>query len=140
MNKDHNTEIVQYRFSGRRTISIEVSIEVKMALRQFERIEDKLRKEKNRHIIYSATVGDMAAVPLDEEMKDIAALIARKESNSPLNKAINNLKPLLRRRFLLHYQHELNYEQIAKIEKVDPSSIGKSVRRAMKIIKEHMVK
>ena len=140
MNKTENSETIAYKLANGRTIYIEVSLSVKAAFRHFETVREKLKKEEDRHLRYSATVGDMAAVSSDAEMNDIAALIDRKERNTPLEKAINKLKPLQKRRLLLHIQHGLTYVQISEIEKVDPSAVGKSIRRALKTLKEHMTR
>lgn len=70
---------------------------------------------------------------LDEHMVE-------EERNETLYKAVGSLPEIQRRRFLLYYEYEFNFYQIAAMEHCTASAIQKSVAIAKEKVKAEMRK
>ena len=72
--------------------------------------------------------------------KAVDELIIGEEQTELLYKAIAALPEIQRRRFLLYYEYEYNYYEIAAMEHCTASSVGQSINRAKEKIKAQMKK
>ena len=57
-----------------------------------------------------------------------------------LQRIIRKLPEMQRRRFLLHYEYEMTYKEIGKIEHYSQQSVGRAVTAAREKIKAEMKK
>ena len=119
---------------------LEVSENLFFEFRQMERKNRNLQQWNQRHRefheVWDETLYRRALrVPksLDEQMLE-------EERNETLYKAVESLPEMQRRRFLLYYEYELNFYQIAAMEHCTASAIQKSVAIAKEKVKAEMRK
>ena len=72
--------------------------------------------------------------------KSLDERMIEEERNEMLCKAVGSLPEIQRRRFLLYYEYELNFYQIAAMEHCTASAIQKSVAIAKEKVKAEMKK
>ena len=72
--------------------------------------------------------------------KSLDERMIEEERNETLCKAIESLPEIQRRRFLLYYEHDFNFYQIAAMEHCTASAIQKSVAIAKEKVKAEMKK
>lgn len=111
-----------------------------MAFRKLELDNRRLENWDWRHRefseIYDETLNRRAlSLP-----KDVDELIIEEEQAELLYKAIAALPEIQRRRFLLYYEYEYNYYEIAAMEHCTASSVGQSITRAKEKVKAQMKK
>lgn len=111
-----------------------------MAFRRLELDNRRLENWDWRHRefseIYDETLNRRAlSLP-----KDVDELIIEEEQAELLYKAIAALPEIQRRRFLLYYEYEYNYYEIAAMEHCTASSVGQSITRAKEKVKAQMKK
>jgi len=118
----------------------EVSEQLFIEFRQMERKNRNLQQWNQRHRefneVWDETLYRCALrVPksLDEQMLE-------EERNETLHKAVESLPEIQRRRFLLYYEYEFNFYQIAAMEHCTASAIQKSVAVAKGKVKAEMRK
>jgi RNA polymerase sigma-70 factor (ECF subfamily) len=119
---------------------LEVSENLFFEFRQMERKNRNLQQWNQRHRefneVWDETLYRRALrVPksLDEQMLE-------EERNETLCKAVESLPEIQRRRFLLYYEYEFNFYQIAAMEHCTASAIQKSVAVAKEKVKAEMRK
>lgn len=66
---------------------------------------------------------------------DPAIIFEKKERRILAQKALNELAPKMRTRYLLHYHDRLTYKEIAEMEEVSEETIKEAIASARKIIK-----
>jgi len=66
---------------------------------------------------------------------DVADILICMESYERLYAAVNKLSEVQRRRLRMYYFGELTYNQIARIENVSASSVQRSVKQALKLLR-----
>lgn len=111
-----------------------------MAFRRLELDNRRLENWDWRHRefseIYDETLNRRAlSLP-----KDVDELIIEEEQAELLYKAIAALPEIQRRRFLLYYEYEYNYYEIAAMEHCTAFSAGQSITRAKEKVKAQMKK
>ena len=72
--------------------------------------------------------------------KSLDERMIEEERNEMLCKAVDGLPEIQRRRFLLYYEYEFNFYQIAAMEHCTASAIQKSVAIAKEKVKAEMRK
>ena len=70
----------------------------------------------------------------------IEEVILEEERAELLQRIISKLPEMQRRRFLLHYEYEMTYKEIGKIEHCSQQSVGRAVTAAREKIKAEMKK
>ena len=79
-------------------------------------------------------------LPDRNEDKSIEEVILDEERAELLQRVIHKLPEMQRRRFLLHYEYEMTYKEIGKIEHCSQQSVGRAVTAAREKIKAEMKK
>ena len=126
-----------YKTADGRQICVEVSTPVKELLEQSERQIRSQRRQDRRYLDYMDFIdGFTAAMSYPHE--DAADLLIRMESYRRLYAAVNNLSVVQRRRLLLHFVDNLSYRQIAELEGVNKSTVGRSVKNVLRQLKKHL--
>ena len=72
--------------------------------------------------------------------KSLDELLLDAERDEYLYRAIHALPETQKRRFLLHYEYEMTYKEIGKIEHCSQQSVGRAVTAAREKIKAEMKK
>ena len=72
--------------------------------------------------------------------KGVDELIIEQECSELLHRTIAALPEIQRRRFLLYYEYDFNYYEIAEMEHCTASSVGKSISIAKEKIRTQMKK
>jgi RNA polymerase sigma-70 factor (ECF subfamily) len=116
----------------------EVSRPVYLEFLRFVKMERNLRRSDERHLEQSdltdETLYNRALLP----QKSVEETVFDSERNERLRQAIAELPDTQRRRFVLHHEFGLTYEQIAQMEGRNISSIYESVLAAETKIKEKL--
>ena len=116
---------------------IEVSGEVFEEFRRFTRIERNLRRSDERHEEYlelSESELYRRAVVCPESLDEA---IAKNEMRGSIHAALQYLTKIQCCRFILRYEHDLTYEQIAEIEGCTKRAVKFTIDSAVETIKKY---
>ena len=119
---------------------LNVSYDFYMAFRRLELDNRKLENWDWRHREFSEIYDETLNRRALRLPKDVDELIIEEEQAELLRKAIAALPEIQGRRFLLYYEYEYNYYEIAAMEHCTASSVGQSMARAKEKIKVQMKK
>lgn len=119
---------------------LNVSYDFYMAFRRLELDNRKLENWDWRHREFSEIYDETLNRRALRLPKDVDELIIEEEQAELLRKAIAALPEIQGRRFLLYYEYEYNYYEIAAMEHCTASSVGQSIARAKEKIKVQMKK
>lgn len=120
--------------------------EVEVSQEIFKEMQNLMRKERNyirsdeRHLEYfelSEAVQHKRSVHIETNLEEQILSKLRMEE---LKAAIEALPSIQRRRFLLRYEMDMTYEQIAKIEGCTSRAVQHSVETAKKTIQKKLKK
>jgi RNA polymerase sigma-70 factor (ECF subfamily) len=116
----------------------EVSRPVYLEFLRFVKIERNLRRFDERHLEYSELTDETLYARAANPPKSVEETVFDSERDERLRQAIAKLPEVGRRRFVLHHEFGLTYEQIAKMEGCSKVSAFRSVNRAEEKIRELM--
>lgn len=111
-----------------------------MAFRRLELDNRRLENWDWRHREFSEVRDETLNRRALRLPKAVDELIIEEEQAELLRKAIVALPEIQRWRFLLYYEYEYNYYEIAAMEHCTASSVGQSINRAKEKIKAQMKK
>ena len=117
-----------------------VSYDFYMAFRRLELDNRRLENWDWRHREFSEIYDETLNRRALRLPKAIDELIIEEEQAELLRKVIAALPEIQRRRFLLYYEYEYNYYEIAAMEHCTAFSVGQSITRAKEKIKAQMKK
>ena len=117
-----------------------VSYDFYMAFRRLELDERKIEGWDYRHREFSEIMEETLNWRAVKQPKSIEEVILEEERAKLLQKIISKLPEMQRRRFLLYYEYDFNYYEIAAMEHCTASSVGKSISIAKEKIREQMKK
>ena len=129
---------ITYKTANGNRICVEVSTPVKELLEQSDRQIRSQRRQDRRHLDYVDFIGGLSNTVMNCPQADAADLVMKMESYRQLYATIGKLPEVQRRRLLLHFVDNLTYRQIAKLEKVDFRTVGRSVARALVQLQKHL--
>ena len=135
---DKSLIAITYKTANGNRICVEVSTPVKELLEQSDRQIRSQRRQDRRHLDYVDFIGGLTDAAMNHPQADAADLVMKMESYRQLYAAIGKLPEVQRRRLLLHFVDNLTYRQIAKLEKVDFRTVGRSVVRALVQLQKHL--
>ena len=119
---------------------LEVSEQFFMEFRQMERRNRNLLQWDERHREFSEVWDETLNRRALKLPKSIEEQMIEAERAELLCKAVDGLPEIQRRRFLLYYEYEFNFYQIAAMEHCTASAIQKSVAIAKEKVKAEMRK
>lgn len=119
---------------------LEVSEQFFIEFRQMERRNRNLLQWDERHREFSEVWDETLNRRALRLPKSIEELIIEQERSELFNRTIAALPKIQRRRFLLYYEYDYNYYEIAAMEHCTASSVGQSITRAKEKIKAQMKK
>ena len=114
----------------------EVSRPVYLEFLRFIKVERNLRRWDERHTEQSCLADEILNRRALYPPKCIEETAFDSFRNGQLRKAILGLSETQRRRFILHHEFGLTYEQIAEIEGCKRQPVARSILRAEEIIRE----
>ena len=129
---------ITYKTANGNRICVEVSTPVKELLEQSDRQIRSQRRQDRRHLDYVDFIGGLTDAAMNHPQADAADLVMKMESYRQLYTAIGKLPEAQRRRLLLHFVDNLTYRQIAKLEKVDFRTVGRSIERALVQLQKYL--
>ncbi|WP_444645276.1 RNA polymerase sigma factor [Caproiciproducens sp. R1] len=135
---DKSLIAITYKTANGNRICVEVSTPVKELLEQSDRQIRSQRRQDRRHLDYVDFIGGLSDAAMNHPQADAADLVMKMESYRQLYAAIGKLPEVQRRRLLLHFVDNLTYRQIAKLEKVDFRTVGRSVVRALVQLQKYL--
>lgn len=124
-----------YKLSNGERIRIAVPAPVEELLKQLDRQARSQNRKDRRHLSFVENVDELDPVHTQPQ-EDAAALVIRMDSYNRLYTAIDKLPELQRRRLLLYYYGGLTYRQIADLEGVSITAIGRAIERALFTLKK----
>lgn len=127
-----------YKTANGNRVYVEVSTPVKELLEQSDRQIRSQRRQDRRHLDYMDFIDGLTDAAMNDPQADTADLVMKMESYRQLYAAISKLSAVQRRRLLLHFMDNLTYRQIAKLEKVDFRTIGRSIERALVQLQKYL--
>jgi len=107
---------------------------------RFVIIEQSLRHWDERHREYSELTDEGLYNRTVFKPKSLEDTVIDEIENEHLKTAVQHLSELQQRRFVLHYEFELTYEQIAVIEGCSFQAVAKSIEVAKKNIRAFLEK
>ena len=119
---------------------LEVSEQFFMEFRQMERRNRNLLQWDERHREFNEVWDETLYRRALRVPKSLDERMIEEERNETLCKAVGSLPEIQRRRFLLYYEYEFNFYQIAAMEHCTASAIQKSVAIAKEKVKAEMKK
>jgi RNA polymerase sigma-70 factor (ECF subfamily) len=114
----------------------EVSRLVYLEFLRFSRHERNQLRWSERHIEQSALTDETLFKRAFQVPKSVEDDALDKQLYERLRNVVRELPEIQRRRFILRYEFDLTYEQIAKIEGCSHVSVSIAVKRAERKIKE----
>ena len=140
VTKDGTSYHISFRDGQGKIQKLCVPYDFYMAFRRLELDERKLENWDWRHREFSEIYDETLNRRALRLPKDVDELIIEEEQAELLRKAIAVLPEIQRRRFLLYYEYEYNYYEIAAMEHCTASSVGQSITRAKEKVKAQMKK
>ena len=140
VTEDGTSYHISFRDGQRKIQDLCVSYDFYMAFRRLELDNWKLENWDWRHREFSEVFDETLNRRALRLPKAVDELIIEEERAELLRKAIATLPEIQRRRFLLYYEYEYNYYEIAAMEHCTASSVGQSITRAKEKIKAQMKK
>lgn len=119
---------------------LEVSEQFFIEFRQMERRNRNLLQSDERHKEFFELSDEALNRRARVTPKGVDELIIEQERSELLRRTIAALPEIQRRRFLLYYEYDFNYYEIAAMEHCTASSVGKSISIAKEKIREQMKK
>jgi RNA polymerase sigma-70 factor (ECF subfamily) len=119
-------------------LETEVSRPVYLEFLRFVKVERSLRRSDERHIEQSDVTDETRDRRAMNPPKSIEETIFDSRRNERLRRAVAELPEVQRRRFVLHHEFGLTYEQIALIEGCKRQPVTRSIARAEEKIRETM--
>ena len=140
VTKDGTSYHISFRDGQGKIQKLCVPYDFYMAFRRLELDERKLENWDWRHREFSEIYDETLNRRALRLPKAVDELIIEEEQTELLRKVIAALPEIQRRRFLLYYEYEYNYYEIAAMEHCTASSVGQSITRAKEKIKAQMKK
>ena len=140
VTKDGTSYHISFRDGQGKIQKLCVPYDFYMAFRRLELDERKLENWDWRHREFSEIYDETLNRRALRLPKAVDELIIEEEQTELLRKVIAALPEIQRRRFLLYYEYEYNYYEIAAMEHCTASSVGQSINRAKEKIKAQMKK
>ena len=129
---DKSFVIIEYKIKSTKQISIAVSAPVKEVLEQTTRQIQSQRRQDRRRIDFTPLTDEFLEISVKAASEDTAVLYEQIEQNQQLYAAMEQLTEIQRSRVYLYYFCGLNHREIAEMEGVNKSSIGHSLKLALK--------
>ncbi len=119
---------------------LEVSEQLFFEFRRMERRNRNLQQWDERHREFNEVWDETLYRRALRVPKSLDERMIEEERNELLSKAVDQLPEIQRRRFLLYYEHDSNFYQIAEMEHCTASAVQKSVSVARKKVRAEMEK
>ena len=126
---------IEYKINSTQKIMIEVSSEVNEVLEQTDRTVRSQRRQDRRRVDFTPMTDEFLEISLRTASEDTAAIYEKMERNEELYSAIEQLSEIQKRRICLYYFLGKKQHEIAEVEKVNDSAIGRSLILARKQLK-----
>ena len=127
--------LVKILSADHRPIDVEVSLEIYRVYEESRKQEERQRYERRKHIegksFDNCLLFDLATEPLEETAE-------RLETLQEIGRALEQLPPLQRWRFILHFFYGYSYSEIAKMQDCNKSAVMRSVHSALKKIRNNV--
>lgn len=135
-NETTSTYVVEFKDNKNIIQKVEISDEVYQAFDKFE-LEDisqihKYRKHIEHCEVFEETLYHRAV----NQDKSVEEVVEDKILNDSLKIAIEKLTETQKRRIKLYYFENLNFKQIAQLERCDESSVRESIYKGIEKIKK----
>ena len=135
-NETTSSYVVEFKDNKNIFHKVEISDEVYQAFDKFE-LEDISQIHKYRkHIEHSEVYEESLYHRAVNQDKSVETIIEEKFLNDSLKSAIEKLTNTQKRRIKLYYFEDLNFKEIAKLEKCDESSVRESIYSSIEKIKK----
>lgn len=135
-NETTSSYVVEFKDNKNIIQKVEISDEVYQAFDKFE-LEDISQIHKYRkHIEHSEVFEETLYHRAVNQDKSVEEVVEDKILNDSLKIAIEKLTETQKRRIKLYYFENLNFKQIAQLERCDESSVRESIYKGIEKIKK----
>ena len=135
-NKITSSYVVEFKDNKNIVHKVEISDEIYQAFDKFE-LEDISQIHKYRkHIEHSEVFEETLYHRAVNQDKSVEEVVEDKILNDSLKIAIEKLTETQKRRIKLYYFENLNFKQIAQLERCDESSVRESIYKGIEKIKK----
>ena len=119
--------------ANRRPADVEVSVDIYRVYEESRKQEERQRYERRKHIdgraFHNCLLFELATEPLEETFE-------RLETLREINYAVDQLPPLQRQRFVLHFIYGYSYSEIAEMQGCYKAAVMRSAQSALKKIRK----
>ena len=115
---------------------VEISEDIYTAFQEFKKTERNLRRFDERHEDALIEFEEALLRNINPAGKSTEDTVCENERSELLRHAIDTLTDIQRRRFLLHYEFDLTYTQIAHVEGCTFQAVAKSIASAIIFLKK----
>ena len=119
--------------ANRRPVDVEVSVDIYRVYEESRKQEERQRYERRKHIdgraFHNCLLFELATEPLEETFE-------RLETLQEINSLIEQLPPLQRQRFVLHFIYGYSYSEIAEMQGCHKAAVMRSAESALKKIRK----
>ena len=126
---------IEYKINSTQKIMVDVSSDVNEVLEQTDRTVRSQRRQDRRRIDFTPMTDEFLELSLKTSSEDTATIYEKIEQNEKLYSAIEQLSEIQKRRVYLHYFCGKTQREIAKMENVHGSAVGRALISARKQLK-----
>jgi len=135
LNDNKAVVTVTYILADGRSIEIEVSPGVALALEETDRKTRALLRQDKRHLDFAGYVEGETETDLFATTSDIADIVDRLETYAQLHRAMETLSEKQRHRIKAYFFDGLTCRQIADVEGIRHQTVSRSIQQSLKILK-----
>lgn len=122
-------------FNGTNYLREEVTEEIYNALLESQRINTRLLRWDERHREQMDLTDEMLYIRTQSTPDNTENIVMDKLAMESLWNAISRLSKVQKKRLLLYYMWNYTYEQIASVENCSVTAVSKSIKSALKKLK-----
>ena len=121
--------LVKILNADHRPVDVEVSVEIYRVYEESRKQEERQRYERRKHI---------EGKSFDNCLESLEETFERMETLKEIGGILEQLPPLQRRRFILHFFYGYSYSEIAKMQDCNKSAVMRSVQSALKKVRKNI--
>lgn len=129
---------IKYKTANGNWICVEVSTTVKELLEQPDRQIRSQGRQDRRYLAKEEYIDGLTDTTMAYPLEDFADLMIKMDERNQLYAAIEMLSEVQKRRLRLYFFAGLSYRQIGEKECVSHNSVARSIRQALKKLKNNL--
>ena len=127
-----------FKLANGRRIRLEMPGDVWELLEQSTRQIRSQRRQDRRYLIYTNSIDEIEDDSIATAQEDVADLLIKMDRRRQLHAAMDELPTALRRMVYLYYYCGLTHREIAHSENVHHSTVSRSLKLALEMLKKRL--